>query len=432
MATELTVVSIDSHVAPPVEDYQPFLETAYLEPFGEFVTQTRSKFDELPGAGIPFAPLNVTPSEQSKEYWREVEENYISVSQYAEPKTRLETMDDEGVAVEVAFHGGFNREPTPFHFVELEGPFGAAIPASPQIATLRHAGARAYNRWLAEVWQAGDPARLLGVASVPIWDVAAAIDEVKHASGLGLRMVNLPAPKTGLLTYNREEYDPFWAACVEHGMTLHSHSGEGQMMPPDPGPGFYAMRLSDLAYTSRRHLQHMVFGGVFERFPDLKLTFTEQTGDWVGHAFEILDSVYLCPTQARETPHIRDLVRLPSEYLRSNIYIGMSCASRSEVAAAIDGGYADHMMWGRDYPHPEGTWPLSLASLRSTFAGFPDEHIRAILGETAIGFLGLDPAAVRGIAEQVGPTVEQVQTPLDQRPATWPLSLGFRTVGPYA
>ena len=126
--------------------------------------------------------------------------------------------------------------------------YGGFIPPNAEAAELRAAGVRIYNDWLAD-WTTAAPTRLFGVAYVPIWDVDEAASEVRRAHRLGLRCVNLPAPKVGLRTYNVREYDPLWAACQDTGMTLQSHVATGDLLEPDPGPGFYSMRLSEQEYA---------------------------------------------------------------------------------------------------------------------------------------------------------------------------------------
>jgi hypothetical protein len=64
----------------------------------------------------------------------------------------------------------------------------------------------------------------------------------------------------------------------------------------------------------------------------------------------------------------------------------------------------DVVMWGTDYPHPEGTWPHTMERLRSDFGDIPVEDARKLLGETAARCYGFDLQALRPIAERIGPT----------------------------
>jgi predicted TIM-barrel fold metal-dependent hydrolase len=431
-STRVVILSMDSHVAPPVEHYRPYCPKKYLDAFDDFSTAFAEELRVSPGAGSPFYKVGPEQSERTGAYWHEINTRYNDVDHYADVATRLKSMDDDGIAGELIFHGGHNRFPQPFSSPELGEMYSKFIPPSARAAELRVAGIQIYNDWLA-AWIEAAPTRLFGVAYVPIWDVDKAVAEVKRAHQLGFHAVNLPAPKVGLRTYNVSDYYPFWEACQETGMTLQSHVSTGDPQDPDPGPGAYSMHMAEQEYASRRHLWHLIFGGVFERFPGLKIAFTEQCGTWAVPTLETLDSVYFASQQARDSPFIRDILpRRPSDYFKSNVYIGASFTARFEIQAAIEAGYAHKLMWGRDYPHPEGTWPCTKESIRYGFAGFPDDTIRAILGETAASFLDVDLGSLSPIAERVGPSIEAIQTPLEQIPAEANLSSGFRNIGPYA
>jgi hypothetical protein len=68
----------------------------------------------------------------------------------------------------------------------------------------------------------------------------------------------------------------------------------------------------------------------------------------------------------------------------------------------------DVMMWGTDYPHPEGTWPHTVERLQSSFHDVPVADTRKLLGETAAGVYNFDLSVLRPIADRVGPTPEDL------------------------
>lgn len=63
----------------------------------------------------------------------------------------------------------------------------------------------------------------------------------------------------------------------------------------------------------------------------------------------------------------------------------------------------EQMMWGSDYPHPEGSWPFTADQMISTFKGLPEDEIAAMLGGNAIEFYGFDQGALDTVAAEVGP-----------------------------
>ena len=72
--------------------------------------------------------------------------------------------------------------------------------------------------------------------------------------------------------------------------------------------------------------------------------------------------------------------------------------------------------FGRDYPHPESTWPHTREWLRDAFEAVPDDELRLMLGENAIRFFGLDRERLAEIARRIGPTIEEIHSGGEVRP----------------
>ena len=128
---------------------------------------------------------------------------------------------------------------------------------------------------------------------------------------------------------------------------------------------------------------------------------TEQPGIWWPGLCNELDSVHISMTSSNAALRAQ-VPRRPSEYLHRNVYIGGSFLSRAEAEAAVEGGYADRIMWGSDYPHMESTFQYpgtddftgatsyGRLALRFTFARLEEGPVRTMLGETAAAVYGLD------------------------------------------
>jgi predicted TIM-barrel fold metal-dependent hydrolase len=345
-----------------------------------------------------------------------------------DPVARRRDLDAEGVAAEVIFHGSQNDQPIPFQ----DSMLGA--PSDPELAGT---GIRIYNSWLAQVCS-GAPDRHVGLAHLPMWDVDAAVAELRWAAAAGLRGVNFPAQRPWIRPYNDRAWEPLWAAAEELSMPLTTHSGAG-----DPailqGPELVALvSIESGGWFSRRAAHLLTFAGVFERHPDLRLVLTEQPGEWWPYLVTELDSVHLAMTRDGG-PLARQVPRPPSEYLHRNVFVGASFLSRAEAEGAIRDGYADRLMWGADYPHMEGTFQVgdtsfTRLSLRFTFAGLPEPTVRDMLGGTAVAVYGLDGQRLAAVAERIGaPSAADLDDPLtlDQVPAG-ASPFAFRTVGPWA
>jgi predicted TIM-barrel fold metal-dependent hydrolase len=226
-------------------------------------------------------------------------------------------------------------------------------------------------------------------------------------------------------------------------MPLTTHSGAGDL-GVQSGPELVALvSIESGGWFSRRAAHLLVFAGVFERHPDLRLVLTEQPGIWWPALCNELDSVHMSMTPGN--PALRAQVpRRPSEYLHRNVYVGGSFLSRAEAEAAVAGGYADRIMWGSDYPHMESTFQYPGAdhfagatsygklALRFTFAGFDESTVRMMVGETAAAVYGLDLDALARVAAAIdAPTFEDISEPLETVPAG-ASAFAFRTFGPWA
>jgi predicted TIM-barrel fold metal-dependent hydrolase len=94
--------------------------------------------------------------------------------------------------------------------------------------------------------------------------------------------------------------------------------------------------------------------------------------------------------------------RLPSEYVGTNVFIGASTMSPEEIRRRHANG-VDALMWGTDYPHPEGSWPHTRERLEQDFQQVSIEDTRLLLGLNAVRCYDLDLPALEGIAAEVGP-----------------------------
>jgi hypothetical protein len=121
---------------------------------------------------------------------------------------------------------------------------------------------------------------------------------------------------------------------------------------------------------------------------------------------------------------VEGLSQTPIEYFRRNCYLGASLLSPDEVHWANVLG-SDRIMWGHDFPHPEGSIGQTTASLRANFSSLPVGECRTMLAETAAEIYHFDVEALRPIADRIGPSVAEVHMPLREFPpsrgsAFWP------------
>jgi predicted TIM-barrel fold metal-dependent hydrolase len=431
----LVVVSTDSHVGPRLkEDLRQYCPKKYLDEYDRFV----DSYDVRPEAYFE-------EWHKDREFDIGMQVAQEGIKRNATPghhdvHERLKDMNRDGVAVEVIYHGSQNQQCFPF-LPTMGGGFNAMFWSpigSAHDLELAAVGAHMYNEYLADQCSV-EPERHVGLAHLPMWDIDSAIHELEWASSAGLRGVNFPAPKFGIRAYDDLAWDRFWAACVDHGMTLNTHDGSGidDLSVRRPHTHLVAILEGDLV---RKMFPRLIFGGVFERFPGLKLVYAElQTpfSLWYTHTARRFDELWESNPRA-----VGELPRRPSEYLRENIFLGSSLLHQipSEVAAAVRDGYSANVMWGADYPHQEGPYRHSQSDdeetttrlgLRHAFRDAPPELATGMIGENAVRVFGLDHDRLTEVARRIrAVTLRQVATPIERIPSEWAVIASTQNIFP--
>jgi predicted TIM-barrel fold metal-dependent hydrolase len=424
--TPVVVVSCDSHVGPLLEEQlRPHCPAAHLDEFDRFVAAHRAAGE---AARYRINSRNGGDEGDEDELTRFAAEHpNTTIAGHHDMAARLADMDRDGVAAEVIYHFSQNGEPLPF----VADPAGglSAVPAGG--FELGAVGYQIYNRWLAE-FVSVEPERHIGLAYLPTWDIDATLAELRWAADAGLRGVNFPPPsRPGHREYNHPDWEPFWSAIEDLGLSLHTHSSGAAPFDYFGGPGGQDLLVYECGgWMARRAIWWLVHGRVFERHPQLRLVVTEQYEGWWTATLDELDNVYARFGGAERLP------RLPSEYVREHVALGSSFMSTTLAEQAVREGFDGNVLWGRDYPHVEGAFqvrddpgaePITRLSLRNLFSHVPRESIVRMAGANAVRFLGLDGDALASVAARIGaPTLGELSTSPDALPEISPRSNAFR------
>ena len=403
------VISVDTHASPPLDVLRSYCTKNYLDEFDAFASTFTPGLNKLD----PTILFN-------DDYLADALASLARPLMHYDPDERLKDMDADGIAAEVIFHGALNGQAIPFWTM---GGVALELPSDSRASELAIEGFRIYHRWLVD-YCAAAPGRRCGLIHLPFWDLEASLEIIREGQEAGLGGINLPALRPGLPGYHNLHWEPLWELAESHALSLNLHGGYAaldmdQLVGENGGPliGY------ELLYWTRRALFFLILGGVFDRHPDLKFVLTEQPGAWVLPALAELDEAATGPVFRRP-----NLKKRPSEYFFSNCYIGASFMSKGDVAAALEHDLGERLMWGADYPHVEGTFPNSVLSLRLALEGVESEKfLRSVVGTNAASVYGFDADVLRPVTDRVGPTLEELRTPVD--PAELPTrtsSAGFR------
>jgi predicted TIM-barrel fold metal-dependent hydrolase len=239
---------------------------------------------------------------------------------------------------------------------------------------------QAYNDWLSEYCE-HDPSRLGGIMLVPNRGVADAVREIQRVADrpgiVGALIGCYPHGDLNLA----EEDDPVWQEIAGRGMPLHIHVALVNEYPRDiyasgaitEGLVMGYLRFRDVPGRMLQFLE----GGVFNRFPDLKIVLAEVDAGWVPYVKEQVDNRVL----RREYGAAMRKKRLPSSVIEEHFYytyITDHFALRNRHAIGVE-----RLMWSTDFPHGGSDWPFSVRTIHADFAGVPGRERDLILAGNA-------------------------------------------------
>lgn len=213
--------------------------------------------------------------------------------------------------------------------------------------------ARAVNEWVIADWLPLDP-RLRGSICVAPQDPIEAAAEIRRL-GSHPGMVQVLISTGAQMPYGHPFYRPIFEAASDVNLPVAIHIGGTQginNLPSGTGPAtFYAEYFALVYESAMGHVASLIFHGVFEKLPNLRVLLIECGTTWLLPLAWRLDTKW--KALRRETPWVK---RLPSEYIWEHIRMATQPldepASKDELVAVLDAMHAkDILMFASDYPH---------------------------------------------------------------------------------
>jgi predicted TIM-barrel fold metal-dependent hydrolase len=315
---------------------------------------------------------------EGKSYREIVGEPMRAIPAFREPAPRLELMDELGVDRALMF-------PTLASLLEER------MRDDPE---LTHAAIHALNEWIYEEWSFNYEDRIFATPVITLPIVDKAIEELEWVRERGAKTVLIrPAPVPGYRgsrSFGFPEFDPFWKAVEEADILVSMHSSDSgytryqndwigqpnEMLPFRLDP-FRAISVGKrpMEDTMTAYLCH----GIFSRFPKLRVASIESGGDWVAGFLDHVEDTY------KKMPHA--FAEDPVEQFKSHVWI--SPFHEDNLALLIDTIGASQVLFGSDYPHPEGlAEPCSYVDHLP--AGLSDEDVHNIMGGNLAGIMRVD------------------------------------------
>jgi predicted TIM-barrel fold metal-dependent hydrolase len=337
-----TIIDVDTHVTEVADLWTRRAPASMRDRVPRVETDARGRDFWYLGADR-VAPVGLTATAGTGDF-KEPPKGYADMHPGAfDAQARLEYMDRTGIWAMVLYPnvGGFGAQ----EFLKLRDP------------ELMLTCVQIYNDWQTE-WASADARRLLPITSIPFWDVAASVREIRRCAALGHRGILFTGdPQSfGMPVLGDHHWDPLWEVAVELDLPVSFHIGSGNMeagLLRDKVKTYGRMAAFagfsvELFLNNGRQLCDLLMSGVLARYPTIRFVSVESGIGWVPFVLEAMDYQFLGNRVREDRP---ELTLLPSEYFKRNVY---ACYWFEQTAPRklLSSLSVDNILFETDFPHP--------------------------------------------------------------------------------
>ncbi|MGK2955181.1 MAG: amidohydrolase family protein [Solirubrobacterales bacterium] len=263
-----------------------------------------------------------------------------------------------------------------------------------------YANLAAFNRWLDEDWGFAWRDRIFGVPLMSLLDIDMAVEQLDWALGRGARLVHLrPGPVNGRSPAD-PVFDPFWARVNEAGVAVAFHISESgynelyssywgeQPNPPSHEQSAFQWACFFGDRPIMDTLSALILHNLFGRFPNVRVLSVENGSNWVPYLLNALDKM---KGMGRNGPWLGGRVEgRPSEIFRKHVFV--SPFHEEDVVGLTELIGPERVLFGSDYPHPEGLAdPVEFAR---RLGSLDAQDVRNVMRENTAALLGLQSAGI--------------------------------------
>lgn len=252
---------------------------------------------------------------------------------------------------------------------------------------------RAYNDWVLDDFAGAAPGRIVGLPMLPVDDGPdVCIAELERVVAKGARGAFIPG--NPVRPYHDPSYDPLYAACVDARIPLTFHRTFGGRPSEADWDELVNQQVTVSGtvyrfFSAVRPFTYMVYGGVFERHPQLRVVAAEVNCSWIPFWAQTMDQCFDNPYY-RATGGVR-IDRRPSELLGENLFVTVldDDLGFRMIAEGFWPALADCSMFSTDYPHSVCLWPKSQEHIARLTAGMSDADRAKVLSGNAARVYGI-------------------------------------------
>jgi predicted TIM-barrel fold metal-dependent hydrolase len=378
------MISVDSHLGTPPTLFRERIEKKYVDRLPRIEVRDGVRFLVLEGRRpMQLIKDNVKDEDLARSEAGSSTEKSLVGEETKLPK-RIADQIRDGIDGEVIFPNGPGLLMWGTHDPEFT-----------------QAQCRIWNDWAME--KCGPyKSRCNPAAGIAPADLDGSIKEVQRVAKLGYRVLTLPCkPVWGPtdashVNYNLPYFDPLWAAIqdADLAMTFHISTGTDPRGARGDGGAVINYAIHSIAPTAEP-VVNLCASGVLERFPKLRFATIEANAGWVPFILSTMDEAYK-KHHMWVSPKLK---LLPSEYYRMH---GAASAGDDKAAMLLveHFGLENNFMYANDYPHHEGCWPHSAATIERTMGQLKEETRAKVLGLNAAKFFKFDIPDSYGMASR--------------------------------
>lgn len=292
-------------------------------------------------------------------------------------KARVEDMDANGVLGSICF-------PT------FPGFAGQKFQAHPD-RDIALAAVQAYNDWHIHDWCNAAPGRFIPLCIVPMWDIPAAVAEIKRLSALGVHAMSFSDNPTllGYPSIHDPYWDPLWKACCDHQVVICCHIGTGAHAEHASDLSPIDAWITSMPISISNSAADWIWAPMWKKFPSLKMALSEGGIGWIPYLLERADFTHRHHAAWTGADFNG---RMPSDLFKKHI---ITCFIEDRFGLDnLEYIGEDMVTWECDYPHSDCTWPDSADVLWEDVVGLSKETIDKITHINTMREFSYDPFSV--------------------------------------
>ncbi len=366
------IVDTDSHLMEPEWLWERYMEDAYKSQAPKIGVAPESNRRTFLVEGDSFvrekgkypmaAPAFLTAVKKAMERFEKAKKTGFSA------QSRLDDMDEQGVDTQIMY-------PTVA---------GQMLGREFRDIKLLAACCRAYNNWAAD-YASASPDRLHWAAILPMQDPEEAIKEARRASQAGCVSYYMrPNPVRGRSLWS-DDYLPLWMEIEDIGKPISTHDSASSSVPSfgDRMDTHVSGHILSHPFEAMAAMAGLIWYGIFEKFPKLKVVHVEADGGWVPYWLQRMEQHWDFSGNAEH----EYLTLRPTEYFKRNVCVAFR-GDEPTLKAAIEIVGDNNFTWDTDYPHPDGTYPWGIDAMMKQ--PIPNESRRKLLWDNAARMFNLN------------------------------------------